>query len=66
MENFLTAKECDYFVKIAKEEGMQNSQTTQNSVRSKGITLMDVNRDKRLDIDEVTCCIYPIVPYKLC
>ena len=83
MKHFLSEEECDYLISAAKTEGLINSATEKNSDNRdpRNFVLMDVNEDKQLSIEEVSCflpneftysykhtkLLYGLVtPYKVC
>lgn len=55
---FLSVKECDHFVEVARQEGLKDSVTTDSSGHNKeGFTLMDKDRDRKLSVDEMRLTI---------
>ena len=54
IENFLSDDECEHFIRVAEESGMEESKTYSYRVDNrKQIIIRDTNRDKRLSLDEV-------------
>ncbi|XP_045159559.2 transmembrane prolyl 4-hydroxylase-like [Mercenaria mercenaria] len=56
IEDFLTDKECDHFIKVAKEIGLESSQTEKQSAK-RGLQLMDLDSDKALSLTEMKLTI---------
>ena len=54
IEDFLTNEECEHFIQVAKDTGLQESKTYSYRVENrKGILVRDINKDKKLSLDEV-------------
>ncbi|XP_061181743.1 transmembrane prolyl 4-hydroxylase-like [Saccostrea echinata] len=52
-DNFLSAEECDYFVKMATEEGLQESETVLNQPESQRFVLRDLDGNRKLSVREM-------------
>ncbi|KAJ8305928.1 hypothetical protein KUTeg_016473 [Tegillarca granosa] len=57
IQDFLTKEECEYFIQLAKDEGLENSQTYHNKNRKGQVELYDTNRDKKLSVEEMSLTI---------
>ena len=54
IENFLSRDEVHHFINIAKKQGLKKSHTIPERDTDKPIMrLMDMNRDRKLSVDEV-------------
>ena len=51
--DFLSPEECDYFVKMAKEEGLKESETVLNQPQNNRFVLRDHDGDRKLTVREV-------------
>ena len=52
-KDFLSPEECDYFVKMAKEEGLKESETVLNQPQNHRFVLRDHDGDRKLTVREV-------------
>ncbi|XP_052774973.1 transmembrane prolyl 4-hydroxylase-like [Mya arenaria] len=53
VKDFLTGEECDHFISVAKEMGLESSKTERQVKDGKGMQLMDINSDRQLDFAEM-------------
>jgi hypothetical protein len=52
-DSFLSQEECDYFVKMATEEGLKESETVITQPDSKRFVLRDHDGNRKLTVREV-------------
>lgn len=52
-ESFLSPEECDYFVQMAKDEGLKESETVLNQPENQRFVLRDHDGNKKLSVREV-------------
>ncbi|XP_022313337.1 transmembrane prolyl 4-hydroxylase-like [Crassostrea virginica] len=52
-KDFLSPEECDYFVKMAKEEGLKESETVLNQPQNHRFVLRDHDGDRKLTVREM-------------
>ena len=63
ISNFLSVEECEHIIKLAKEEGMETSQTLKEGIKQdtralgkntkEYFDMWDQNQDGQIDMDEV-------------